>query len=50
VVEVDGEDAIAVHPMMYLSLSYDHRAVDGLTANEFLHRVKEHMERAEFPA
>lgn len=48
VVEVDGEDAIAVHPMMYLSLSYDHRVVDGLTANEFLHRVKEHLESGEF--
>lgn len=48
VVEVDEEDAIAVHPMMYLSLSYDHRVVDGLTANEFLHRVKELLESGEF--
>lgn len=47
VVEVAGEDAILVHPMMYLSLSYDHRVVDGLTANEFLHRVKELLEAGE---
>lgn len=49
VVEADGEDAIAIRPMMYLALSYDHRIVDGLTANEFLHRVKEHLEQDEFP-
>lgn len=49
VVEVDGEDAIAIRPMMYLALSYDHRIVDGLTANEFLHRVKEHLEQDDFP-
>jgi 2-oxoglutarate dehydrogenase E2 component (dihydrolipoamide succinyltransferase) len=48
VVEVAGEDAILIHPMMYLSLSYDHRVVDGLTANEFLHRVKEHLESGEY--
>jgi len=49
VVEADGEDAIAIRPMMYLALSYDHRIVDGLTANEFLHRVKERLEQDEFP-
>jgi 2-oxoglutarate dehydrogenase E2 component (dihydrolipoamide succinyltransferase) len=49
VVEADGEDAIAIRPMMYLALSYDHRIVDGLTANEFLHRVKEHLEQGDFP-
>jgi len=49
VVEAGGEDAIAIRPMMYLSLSYDHRVVDGLTANEFLHRVKEYLEGGEFP-
>ncbi len=48
VVEVEGEDAIAIHPMMFLSLSYDHRVVDGLTANEFLHRVKELLEAGQF--
>jgi 2-oxoglutarate dehydrogenase E2 component (dihydrolipoamide succinyltransferase) len=43
-VEVNGEDAIAVRPMMFISLSYDHRVVDGLTANRFLHAVKRHIE------
>jgi 2-oxoglutarate dehydrogenase E2 component (dihydrolipoamide succinyltransferase) len=49
VVEADGEDAIAIRPMMYLALSYDHRIVDGLTANEFLHKVKERLEQDLFP-
>ncbi|MGA2192791.1 MAG: dihydrolipoamide acetyltransferase family protein [Nitrospirota bacterium] len=48
VIEMGGEDAIAIRPMMYLSLSYDHRVVDGLTANTFLHRIKEHLEKGEF--
>ncbi len=44
----DGEDAIAIRPMMYLALSYDHRVVDGVTANEFLHRIKEYLEAGNF--
>jgi len=45
---VDGQDAIAIRPMMYLALSYDHRAVDGAPANAFLHRIRELLEEAEF--
>jgi 2-oxoglutarate dehydrogenase E2 component (dihydrolipoamide succinyltransferase) len=45
---VDGEDAIAIRPVMHLALSYDHRAVDGAPANAFLHRVKELLEEAAF--
>ncbi len=41
-VVVDGE--IAVRPMMYLALSYDHRIVDGREAVTFLVRVKECVE------
>ena len=29
----DGEDQIAIHPVMYMALSYDHRVVDGVAAN-----------------
>jgi 2-oxoglutarate dehydrogenase E2 component (dihydrolipoamide succinyltransferase) len=46
--EVDGQDAIVIRPIMYLALSYDHRAVDGAPANGFLHRVRELLEEAEF--
>jgi len=33
-----------IRPMMYLSLSYDHRVVDGKGAVTFLVRVKECLE------
>lgn len=46
--EVDGEDVIVIRPIMYLALSYDHRAVDGAPANGFLHRVKTLLEEGEF--
>jgi len=48
VVSRDGEDAIVIRPMMYLALSYDHRAVDGAPANGFLHRIRSLLEEAEF--
>jgi 2-oxoglutarate dehydrogenase E2 component (dihydrolipoamide succinyltransferase) len=44
----DGEDHIAIHPVMYMALSYDHRVVDGVAANAFLWRVTEIVEKAEF--
>jgi len=46
--EIDGEDAIAIRPIMHLALSYDHRAVDGAPANGFLYRIRELIEEAEF--
>jgi 2-oxoglutarate dehydrogenase E2 component (dihydrolipoamide succinyltransferase) len=44
----DKEDHIAIHPVMYIALSYDHRIVDGVAANAFLWRVREILEKAEF--
>jgi 2-oxoglutarate dehydrogenase E2 component (dihydrolipoamide succinyltransferase) len=46
--EVDDEDAIVIRQMMYLTLSYDHRVIDGVTGNGFLHRVRELIEEAKF--
>ena len=43
---VVGKD-IAIRPMMYLALSYDHRVVDGKEAVTFLVRVKEAVEDPE---
>ncbi|MFO0616836.1 MAG: dihydrolipoamide acetyltransferase family protein [Polyangiaceae bacterium] len=48
VVTRDGEDAIAIHPVMFMALSYDHRVVDGVLANSFLWRVADILTRAEF--
>jgi 2-oxoglutarate dehydrogenase E2 component (dihydrolipoamide succinyltransferase) len=44
----DGEDQMAIHPVMYLALSYDHRIVDGVAANSFLWRVTELLEQGDF--
>jgi 2-oxoglutarate dehydrogenase E2 component (dihydrolipoamide succinyltransferase) len=40
-------EEIAVRPMMYLALSYDHRLIDGREAVQFLVRVKECVENPE---
>ena len=48
VVENDGEDAMAIHPVMFMALSYDHRIVDGVAANTFLWRVREILEEGDF--
>src|SRR6266851_3010509 len=37
-------DSIAIRAMCYLTLSYDHRVVDGAIAHKFLHTVKETLE------
>jgi 2-oxoglutarate dehydrogenase E2 component (dihydrolipoamide succinyltransferase) len=48
VVEADGVDSIAIHPVMFAALSYDHRVVDGVAANDFLFRVTELLEAGAF--
>ena len=47
-VVVDGPDAdaIAIRPMAYLPLSFDHRALDGAVAARFLARIRERLEAA----
>jgi 2-oxoglutarate dehydrogenase E2 component (dihydrolipoamide succinyltransferase) len=47
VVTEDGEDRIAIHPVMYAALSYDHRIVDGVEANAFLWRISDVLQRGE---
>ena len=38
------DDAIAIRSMCYVTLSYDHRVVDGAIAHQFLHKVKDTLE------
>jgi len=42
------DDAIAIRHMVYLSMSWDHRIIDGATATKFLARVKENLETWDF--
>jgi len=44
VVETEYGDLIAVRQMMFLSLSYDHRVVDGYLGGSFLRRVADYLE------
>ena len=39
-------EAIAIRPMGYLSLSFDHRVIDGATADQFMARVKAYLEQS----
>jgi len=41
-------EAIAIRPMAYLSLSFDHRVIDGSDAERFLAYLKEQLEAGEF--
>ncbi|MHA7190801.1 2-oxoglutarate dehydrogenase, E2 component, dihydrolipoamide succinyltransferase [Arthrobacter sp. MDT2-16] len=45
---VDGDDTIAIRSMMYLSLTYDHRLVDGADAGRFLQTLKARLEGGAF--
>ena len=38
------DDAIAIRPMAYLTLGYDHRVIDGAVADEFMSIVKKSLE------
>jgi pyruvate dehydrogenase E2 component (dihydrolipoamide acetyltransferase) len=38
------DDAIAIRPMAYLSIGYDHRVIDGAVADEFMSHVKKTIE------
>lgn len=44
VVETPEGDVIAIRHKMYLSLSYDHRVVDGMLGGNFLHFIADYLE------
>lgn len=45
VIEKESGDVIEIRQMMYLSLSFDHRIVDGFLAGSFLRRIADNMEK-----
>lgn len=44
VIEAPEGDMIAIRHKMYLSLSYDHRVVDGMLGGKFLYAIKDYLE------
>ncbi len=45
VLETEYGDVIAIRQMMFLSLSYDHRVVDGMLGGSFLRKVADYLEQ-----
>ena len=45
VIETEFGDVIAIRQMMFLSLSYDHRVVDGSLGGSFLRKIADYMEQ-----
>jgi len=44
VLETEQGDVIAIRHMMYLSMSYDHRVIDGALGGQFIRRVADYLE------
>lgn len=44
VIEHEGNEMIAIRSMMYLTLSHDHRLIDGMLGGRFLKAVKDYLE------
>ena len=45
VLETEVGDVIAIRHMMFLSLSYDHRVVDGALGGQFVRKVADYLEQ-----
>jgi 2-oxoglutarate dehydrogenase E2 component (dihydrolipoamide succinyltransferase) len=43
-----GKDSIGIRSMVYLTLTFDHRIIDGATGGQFLSRVKWQLEHFDF--
>lgn len=48
VIEVDGTDTIAIRNIMALTLSHDHRLIDGMLGGLFLKDLKDNLENFDF--
>ena len=48
VLETEYGDVIAIRHMMFLSLSYDHRVVDGALGGQFVRKVADYLENFDF--
>ncbi len=50
VTSADGSEAIAIHSVGMLAMSFDHRAVDGAYASAFLNKLAEEIEKRDWSA
>jgi 2-oxoglutarate dehydrogenase E2 component (dihydrolipoamide succinyltransferase) len=48
VLETPQGDVIAIRHMMFLSMSYDHRVVDGALGGSFIRKVADYLEAFDF--
>lgn len=48
VLEIDGTDTIAIRNIMALTLSHDHRLIDGMLGGLFLKEIKNNLENFDF--
>lgn len=48
VIETEKGDFIGIRQLMYLSMSYDHRVVDGMLGGSFLRKVADYLEYFDF--
>ncbi len=48
VTDPDGSDLIGIRSMVYLTLSFDHRIIDGAIAGQFLARIRTYLEQFDF--
>ncbi|HZW39341.1 MAG TPA: 2-oxoglutarate dehydrogenase, E2 component, dihydrolipoamide succinyltransferase [Ignavibacteriaceae bacterium] len=48
VIDVDGNDMIAIRPMMTLTISHDHRLIDGMQGGMFIKKIKDELENFSF--
>ena len=44
ITDKDGSDSIAIRSVVHLTLSYDHRLIDGAVADQFMAYVKKTLE------
>jgi 2-oxoglutarate dehydrogenase E2 component (dihydrolipoamide succinyltransferase) len=42
--EINGEDAIVIRHMMFVSITYDHRVIDGMLAGQALSQIVKNLE------
>jgi 2-oxoglutarate dehydrogenase E2 component (dihydrolipoamide succinyltransferase) len=50
VADENGNDSISIRPMVFISMSWDHRIIDGAEATKFLGQVKALLEQGDFSA